>query len=64
MSLYIFDKDGTLLSNVRSRLILHRPGVFEKLAELRAAGHKIAIATNQSAVAGGIRSLTRRNAHD
>ncbi len=68
MSLYIFDKDGTLISYVQSRFIIHRPalkceeqvlrqGVFEKLAELRAGGHKIAIATNQSAVAHGVISL-------
>ncbi len=68
MSLYIFDKDGTLLSNIRRYLIVQRPplkceeqilrpGVFEKLAELRAAGHKIAIATNQTAVAHGIITL-------
>src|SRR5215211_7198833 len=68
MSLYIFDKDKTLLRHVRSRLIIHRPplkpeeqvlrkGVFEKLAELRASGHQIALATNQSAVAQGFITL-------
>jgi len=68
MSLYIFDKDGTLLSNIRSRLIIKRSplkpeeqilrqGVFEKLAELRTAGHQIAIATNQPAVAHGLITL-------
>jgi D-glycero-D-manno-heptose 1,7-bisphosphate phosphatase len=68
MSLYIFDKDGTLLHNVRRYLILQRtalkseeqvlrPGVFEKLEELRAARHQIAIATNQSAVAMGFITL-------
>src|SRR5215216_442209 len=68
MSLYIFDKDKTLLRHVRSRFLFHRPplkpeeqilrnGVFEKLAELRAAGHQIAIATNQSAVAHGLITL-------
>jgi D-glycero-D-manno-heptose 1,7-bisphosphate phosphatase len=68
MSLYIFDKDGTLMAYVRSRFVLHRPplkceeqvllpGVFEKLAHLRAADHKIAIATNQSAVAHGVITL-------
>jgi D-glycero-D-manno-heptose 1,7-bisphosphate phosphatase len=68
MSLYIFDKDKTLLRHVRSRFLFRRPplkpeeqilrnGVFEKLAELRAAGHQIAIATNQSAVAHGLITL-------
>ena len=68
MSLYIFDKDGTLLRRVRSRFVFRRSamkpaeqvlrkGVFEKLAELRAGGHKIAIATNQPAVAHGLITL-------
>lgn len=68
MSLYIFDKDKTLVPNIRSRLIIRRSplkpeeqilrrGVFEKLAELRAAGHQIAIATNQPAVAHGLITL-------
>jgi D-glycero-D-manno-heptose 1,7-bisphosphate phosphatase len=68
MNLYIFDKDKTLLRHVRSRLLFRRSplkpheqilkkGVFEKLAELRADGHKIAIATNQIAVAHGIITL-------
>lgn len=34
-----------------------RKGVFEKLAELRANGHRIAIATNQIAVAHGVITL-------
>jgi D-glycero-D-manno-heptose 1,7-bisphosphate phosphatase len=34
-----------------------RKGVFEKIAKLRAAGHQIAIATNQSAVAHGFITL-------
>ena len=68
MSLYIFDKDKTLLRAVRSRWIFKRSplkpeeqvlkkGVYEKLAKLRADGHKIAIATNQIAVAHGIITL-------
>jgi D-glycero-D-manno-heptose 1,7-bisphosphate phosphatase len=68
MGLYIFDKDKTLLRHVRSHLVLFRSplkpeeqilkeGVFEKLSELRAAGHQIAIATNQLAVAHGIITL-------
>jgi D-glycero-D-manno-heptose 1,7-bisphosphate phosphatase len=68
VSLYIFDKDKTLLRHIRSRFFFRRSplkpeeqilkkGVFEKLAELRAAGHQIAIATNQPVVAYGILSL-------
>lgn len=68
MSLYIFDKDRTLLRPVRSRWFFKRSplrpeeqmlqkGVFEKLAGLRADGHQIAIATNQIAVAHGIITL-------
>ncbi|MGE5378307.1 MAG: HAD-IIIA family hydrolase [Bacteroidota bacterium] len=68
MSLYIFDKDKTLLRAVRSRWFFKRSplkpeeqtlrkGVFEKLAELRQGGHQIAIATNQIAVAHGIITL-------
>lgn len=64
MSLYIFDQGNTLIRAPRSRFGLQRqptrceeqvllPGVFEKLAELRAAGHAIAIASNQDAVAWG-----------
>ncbi len=68
MSLYIFDKDGTLVSKLHSRTGIAkpplkparqvlRPGVFEKLAELRAMGHKLAIASNQDAVASGETTL-------
>jgi len=68
MSLYIFDKDKTLLRSVRSRWIFKRSplkpeeqilkkGVYEKLASLRTDGHKIAIATNQIAVAHGVITL-------
>jgi hypothetical protein len=68
MSLYIFDKDKTLLRPVRSRLFFKRSplkpeeqmlykGVFERLARLRADGHVIGIASNQIAVAHGIISL-------
>ncbi len=64
MSLYIFDKDGTLVSKLHSRTGIAkpptrpyqqilRPGVFEKLAELRKDGHLIAIASDQHAVAKG-----------
>ena len=68
MSLYIFDKDKTLLRPVRSRLLFKRSPlkpeeqilkkrVYEKLAKLRANGHQIAIATNQIAVAHGVITL-------
>ncbi len=65
MSLYIFDKDGTLVKKRPLREgIVRTPtcpeeqvlieGVFEKLAALRAEGHVLAMASNQSAVADGI----------
>lgn len=68
MTLYIFDKDGTLVRferrflraptptlKVEDQVLL--PGVFEKLAQLRAEGHHIAIASNQPMVAAGQISL-------
>lgn len=72
MSLYIFDKDGTLVSKIfeipkvkRTPLTPEEqvliPGVFEKLAELRQAGNTLAIATNQSMVAEGLISLDEAN---
>ena len=67
MALYILDMGGTLTqSRVGSfppkapqspRDVVLKPGVFERLAGLRAAGHKLAIATNQSAVAEGAMTL-------
>lgn len=57
--LYIFDLDGTLISGymdtpTKDYHIWHvLPGRVEKLAELRAAGHIVEIATNQGAVAFG-----------
>ena len=71
MSLYIFDLGGTLVRTPRGRLglpkalthsheIKPKPGVLEKLAALRASGHAIAIATNQSSVASG--TITLRQA--
>lgn len=65
MSLYIFDQGNTLIKTPRSRFGMKRsptrceeqvllPGVYEKLAALRAQGHKIAIATNQDPVAWGV----------
>ena len=73
MTLYIFDKDGTLV-RARQRLgaapkpvltceeQVLLPGVFEKLAELRAAGHRLAIASNQDAVAAGLISADQAKA--
>ena len=59
MTLYIFDKDGTLVTgqngrpaNVPDEQQLLR-NVSAKLAELRNAGHQIAIASNQGGVAWG-----------
>src|SRR5437016_2397987 len=68
MSLYIFDAGKTLIRVPRSRVGKKReprrkeeqvlkPGVFEKIAKLRAGGHAIALATNQDAVAWGTISL-------
>ena len=65
MSLYIFDKDGTLLEHTRNQLGVKRtplrpeeqvlrPAVFERLAALRADGHSIALASNQGIVARGL----------
>ena len=59
MTLYIFDKDGTLVSGFDNRpankpeeqILL--PGVLKKITGLRHAGHKIAIASNQGGVAWG-----------
>ncbi len=73
MSLYIFDKDKTLLRPVRRWLLFSRSpdkpeeqvlkdGVYEKIASLRAAGHQIAIATNQPAVAHGLITLDQAEA--
>jgi D-glycero-D-manno-heptose 1,7-bisphosphate phosphatase len=73
VTLYIFDKDGTVLFPRRRVGLLVRPilkcedqvvkpGVFEKLAELRAAGHRLALASNQEAVASGAISLAQSEA--
>lgn len=73
MSLYIFDKDGTLISMRRNMLGLRRPviraedqkpkdGIVEKLNELRAAGHKIAIASNQRAISQGLITMEQAEA--
>lgn len=63
--LYIFDKDGTLVTkrgggdppipnSVEEQIPL--PGVVEKCQELRKAGHTLAIASNQGGVAWGFLS--------
>ena len=80
MSLYIFDKDDTLVGKVPVvpkvpvvRKMIRRsatkpedqkllPGVREKLDQLRAEGHALAIATNQPYVARGILSLAEAQA--
>ena len=55
--LIIFDKDGTLIASLGKRPAntpaeQHPlPGVVERLAALRAAGHTLAIASNQGGVA-------------
>ena len=70
MSLFIFDKDGTLVSR-RGNLLTKRlpptrpehqvvrPHVVESLAALRAEGHAITIAANIGAVAFGIIDMWR-----
>ncbi len=62
MSLIVFDKDGTLIASygrrpantLREQVFL--PGVLAKCARLRAAGHTLAVASNQGGVAYGILS--------
>lgn len=66
--LYIFDKDNTLIGSYDGRpanTIAEQhllPGVAEKCAELRAQGHKLAVASNQGGVAWGFITLNRANA--
>jgi D-glycero-D-manno-heptose 1,7-bisphosphate phosphatase len=73
MSLFIFDKDGTLIQLKRNGLGIPRPvhcpedqvlkpGVFEKLQYLRSGGHKIAIASNQRAISRGTITLEEAEA--
>lgn len=69
--LYIFDKDGTIVTkqggedppipnNVDEQVPL--PGVVEKCRQLRKAGHTLAIASNQGGVAWGFISLDEATA--
>jgi D-glycero-D-manno-heptose 1,7-bisphosphate phosphatase len=73
MGLFIFDKDGTLIGLKRNAVGIPRavicpedqvllPGVYEKLAELRAGGHRIAIASNQRAISQGLITLEQAEA--
>jgi len=63
--LYIFDKDGTLIASLGKRPAntpaeqRPLPNVIEKLAELRAAGHRLALASNQGGVAWGFLTLEK-----
>ena len=65
MTLYIFDKDGTLVAGVpkadgktrpankpEEQILL--PGVARKICQLRSQGHLIAIASNQGGCAWGV----------
>jgi D-glycero-D-manno-heptose 1,7-bisphosphate phosphatase len=59
--LFIFDKDGTLIATGKRPPNTPAeqtplPGVIEKLAQLREAGHTLAIASNQGGVAWGFLS--------
>lgn len=73
MSLYIFDKDGTLIKNVgivgigfRNPLKpedqILKLGVFEKIDELRSQGHIITLASNMSAVSKGLITMAQAEA--
>lgn len=69
MTLYIFDKDGTLCRNKNGKTFINSideqeliPGVKEKIDSLRSDGHLIGIASNQGGVAFG--HMTYRQASD
>lgn len=69
MTLYIFDKDGTICKSKKGdKYILSpsdqvlMPGVAKKISKLKEADNDIAIATNQGAVAFGIMTLTEARA--
>lgn len=61
--MYIFDKDGTLIKGLENRPAntpaeqVPLPGVVDKIASLRAAGHACYIASNQGGVAWGFISF-------
>jgi len=67
-SLYIFDKDQTLVSGLRDRPAntpeeqIPLPGVAEKLSKLRAEGCRLAIASNQGGVAWGYLTVEQAQA--
>lgn len=65
MSLYIFDKDGTLVKEIgldgmdlrdplKPEEQILREGVFERIQALRQEGHVIALASNMSSVGKGL----------
>lgn len=58
--LYIFDLDGTLIHGYMDGIdyahVQPLPRRIEKLAELRAVGHTVAIATNQGGIGFGYNS--------
>lgn len=60
MSLYIFDKDLTLVEGLKGHAASSLdeqpllPNVSETCAELRSQGHKLAVASNQGGVAFGV----------
>jgi len=66
--LYIFDKDKTIVGGPNGRPAntpdeQHPlPGVIETIATLRAAGHQIAIASNQGGVAWGFITVSQAQA--
>jgi D-glycero-D-manno-heptose 1,7-bisphosphate phosphatase len=68
MELVIFDKDGTLIAGCDKRPAntpaeqVPLPGVVAKLAQLRRAGYKLGIASNQGGVAWGILSESQAQA--
>ena len=65
MRLYIFDKDGTICRSKSGKKFINSvedqeliPGVLDKINQLKADGHKIAIASNQGGVAFGFMAYT------
>lgn len=66
--LVIFDKDKTIVSGLDNRPAntpdeqRPLPGVIETIAALRAAGHQIAIASNQGGVAWGFITVAQAQA--